>query len=51
MALIIIVAMTHFYVVANKDVKWRGEIRALADETNELYEMVSDFHGGKPVRV
>ena len=50
MALIIVVAMTHFYVVPEEDVAWREEIRDFDDDTRELYDMVCDFHGGKPVR-
>jgi hypothetical protein len=51
MALIFVVATTHFYVVANEDTEWRQFVKTLPDESKQLYEMVSKFHGGKPVRV
>jgi hypothetical protein len=51
MALIIVVATTHFYPVANKDTEWRKFLSTLLDESKLLYEMVPDFHGGKPVCV
>jgi hypothetical protein len=51
MALIIIVACTHFYVVASDDTEWRKFLNTLPDDSKVLYEMVSTFHGGKPVRV
>jgi hypothetical protein len=51
MALIIFVATTHFYVVANEDTEWRQFLKSLPDESKQLYKVVSKFHGGKPVCV
>jgi len=51
MALIIVVAATHFYVVADEDIEWRQFLSSLPEDSKLLYNMVSDFHGGKPVRV
>ena len=51
MALIIVVACTHFYVVASDDIEWRQFLNSLPDDSKVLYKMVSKFHGGKPVRV
>ena len=51
MALIIVVACTHFYVVASDDTEWRQFLNSLPDDSKVLYEMVSKFHGGKPVHV
>ncbi len=51
MALIIIVACTHFYVVASDDTEWRKFLNTLPDDSKVLYEMVSKFYGGKPVCV
>ena len=51
MALVIVVACTHFYVVANEDTEWRQFLSTLPEDSKLLYNMVSDFHGGKPVRV
>jgi hypothetical protein len=51
MALIIVVASTHFYVVADKDDEWGQFLSSLPEDSKLLYNMVSDFHGGKPVRV
>ncbi len=50
-ALVIVVACTHFYVVANEDTKWRQFLSTLPEDSKLLHNMVSDFHGGKPVRV
>jgi hypothetical protein len=51
MALIIVVASTHFYVVADEDIEWRQFLSVLPEDSKLLYNMVSDFHGGKPVCV
>jgi hypothetical protein len=51
MAWIIVVATTHFYVVADEDTEWRQFLKTLPNESKQLYEMISKFHGGKPVRV
>ena len=51
MALIIVVASTHFYVVADEDIEWRQFLSSLPEDSKLLYNMVSDFHGGKPVCV
>jgi hypothetical protein len=51
MALIIVVASTHFYVVADEDIEWQQFLSSLPEDSKLLYNMVSDFHGGKPVRV
>jgi hypothetical protein len=51
MALIIVAATTHFYVVANEDTEWRQFLKTLPDESKQLYKMVSKFHGEKPVCV
>jgi hypothetical protein len=51
MALVIVVATTHFYVVATEDTEWRQFLSTLPEDSKLLYNMVSDFHGGKPVRV
>jgi hypothetical protein len=45
------VACTHFYVVASDDTEWRKFLNTLPDDSKVLYEIVSKFHGGKPVRV
>ena len=50
MALLIVVALTHFYVAEVEDTEWREFITKLSPEDRKLYDMVSDFHGGKPVR-
>jgi hypothetical protein len=51
MALIIVVASTHFYVVADEDIEWRQFLSSLPEDSKLLYNMVSNLHGGKPVRV
>lgn len=51
MSLILVVAMTHFYVVEEEDVEWRQTIKQLPKEDRLLYDMVCAFHGNKPVRV
>jgi hypothetical protein len=51
MALIIVVACTHFYVVASDDTEWRKFLNSLPDDSKVLYEIVSKFHDGKPVCV
>jgi hypothetical protein len=51
MALIIVVASTHFYVVADEDIEWRQFLSSLPEDSKLLYNMVSNFHGGKSVRV
>ncbi len=51
MALIIVAAYTHFYVVANENIEWQQFLSSLPEESKLLYNMVSNFHGGKPVRV
>ena len=43
MALIIVVACTHFYVVAIDDTKWRKFLNTLPDNSKVLYEMVSKY--------
>ena len=51
MALIIVVASTDLYVVADEDIEWRQFLSSLPEDSKLLYNMVSDFHGGKPVLV
>ena len=51
MALIIVVASTHFYVVADEDIEWLQFLSSLPEDSKLLYNMVSNLHGGKPVRV
>jgi hypothetical protein len=51
MAIIIVVACTHFYVVASDDTEWHKFLNTLTDDSKVLYEMVSKFHGGTPVCV
>jgi hypothetical protein len=51
MALIIVVACTHFYVVISDDTEWHQFLGTQPEESKLLYKMVSDCHGGKPVRV
>ncbi len=51
MAVVIVVATTHFYVVATRDTEWRQFLSTLPGDSKLLYNMVSDFHCGKPVRV
>jgi hypothetical protein len=51
MALVIVVACTHFYVAANEDTEWRQFLSTLPEDSKLLYNMVSDFHGGKLVCV
>jgi hypothetical protein len=50
MSLLIVVALTHFYVVDDEDVEWRGILKQLSEEELMLYSMVSDFYGDQPVR-
>ena len=47
MALVIVVATTHFFVVATEDTEWRQFLSTLPEDSKLLYNMVSDFHGGK----
>jgi hypothetical protein len=49
MALVIVIACTHFYVVANGDTKWYQFHSSPPEDSKLLYNMVSDFHVGKPV--
>jgi hypothetical protein len=51
MALIIVVASTHVYVAADEEIEWRQFLSSLPEDSKLLYNMVSDFHGGKPVCV
>ncbi len=51
MALVIVVACMHFYVVANENTKCCQFISTLPEDSKLLYNMVSNFHGGKPVCV
>ena len=39
------------YPVAEEDVEWRQQISELSNEDRLLYDMVSDFHGGRPIHV
>jgi hypothetical protein len=48
MALIIVVATTHFYVVATEDTEWRQFLSTLPEDSKLLYNMVSDFHHSFP---
>ena len=50
MAFIIVVAMTHFYVTPQDDVQWREELNKLDDDERLLHDLVSKFHGNRPVR-
>ena len=50
MALLIVVSMTHFYVTDDDDVAWRGMMKKLSNDERLLCDMVSDFHGNRPVR-
>jgi hypothetical protein len=51
MALVFVVACMHFYVVANEDTKWCRFFSTLPEDSKLLYNMVYDFHGGKPACV
>jgi hypothetical protein len=51
MALISVVASAHIYIVANEDIKWQQFLRSLPEDSKLLYNIVSNFHGGKPVHV
>mmetsp|Transcript_29980 Transcript_29980/g.63584 ORF Transcript_29980/g.63584 Transcript_29980/m.63584 type:complete len:120 (-) Transcript_29980:443-802(-) len=51
MALLIIVAMTHFHIVAEDDSEWRQIMNELKEEDRVLYNMVQYFHGNKPLCV
>jgi hypothetical protein len=51
MALVIVVACTHFYVVPNEDTKWHQFLSTLPEDSKLLYNMVFNFNGGKPICV
>ena len=50
MALLIVIAMTHFYVTDDDDVAWRSMMKQLSNDERLLCDMVSNFHGDRPVR-
>ena len=50
MALIVVVSMTHFYPVAEWDRVYNEYYSKLDAKNRLLHDMVSDFHGGIPVR-
>ena len=50
MALAILIALTHFYIVEVDDIEWRATLKKLSDDERLLFNMVSDFHGDRPVR-
>lgn len=51
MALIILIAMTHFYVDDKEDPEWNQILEELPDEKRLFINLVSEFHGGKSIRV
>ena len=50
MAQLVIVAMTHFYVVEEEDPEWRAEVAQMDKADLLLYKLVCHFHGDRPVR-
>jgi hypothetical protein len=51
MALIIVVASTHLYIVENEDTEWQQFSSSIPEDSKLLYNMVSNSHGGKQVFV
>ena len=49
-ALMVVVAATHFYVVDEDDAKWNEYLDSVNNEDKEFFRMVSVAHGGRPVR-
>jgi len=50
MDLIVVIAMTHFYVVEYDDPEWHQYLKTIPKETRLLYDLVCLFYGDKPVR-
>jgi hypothetical protein len=50
MSLLIGIALMHFYVVDVDDVAWRDMLKKLDEDERMMHEIVSQFHGGRPVR-
>ena len=50
MDLIVVIAMTHFYVVEYDDPEWHQYLKTIPKETRLLYDLVCLFYGNKPVR-
>ena len=50
MALLIVIAMTHFYITDEDDVGYRAKMKELSVDELVLSDMVSEFHGNRPVR-
>ena len=48
--LLVVIAMTHFYIAEEEDLKWRQLLSEIPDEDKLLYRLVCEFHGNKPVR-
>ena len=47
---LLVIAMTHFYVVDSEDVVWRDTLRTIPAEDRMLYDLVAKWHN-KPIRV
>ena len=50
MTLLILVALTHFCVADKEDPERRQQLSKLSDSDKMLYNMVCEFHGGKPMQ-
>ena len=50
-ALMVLIACTHFYVVAEDDAEWDQSVEELPYDIKEFYLMMKEIHGGRPIRV
>lgn len=46
----LVVASTHCYPVMSEDPEWRKELDDIPEDDKLLYRIMSDFHGGRPIR-
>ena len=47
---LLVIAMTHFYVVEEKDVIWAEKISQLDEDDLVLYRLMGEFRGNKPIQ-
>ena len=50
-ALMVLIACTHFYVVAEDNADWDQSVEELPYDIKEFYLMMKEIHGGRPIRV
>ena len=50
-ALMVLIACTHFYVVAEDNADWDKSVEELPYDIKEFYLMMKEIHGGRPIRV